>query len=281
MMESNIPPPSSSSSNTENAGDLASLEKSLLASFRTAARSVTQLYKDAQKIQRHAHQQGYEQCLQDLLDFIAAHPNVQQRDARTGSALIPADDLVDYIRTQHARLLGEAEEHLPGSNDANTLANHPPSTGTSLPSDVMIFGQSDTNLPAFTFNTPYIPSTQQQHHHHHSSSTPLSTVVPSKRRGPPSTEYGRDIDMSEFGLFSLGTGHHGWMNTQNNNTHTSGQGMMPGVATTTSSNTGLFGIQAPTTTQNTLQHQNYMMSPMVKRVRFKRRDNESEDAEPR
>ncbi|KAG0353459.1 hypothetical protein BGZ54_002237, partial [Gamsiella multidivaricata] len=50
----------------ESVAEESSTEQVLLASFKAAALSVTQLYKDSLKHQRAEHAKGYEAALQDL-----------------------------------------------------------------------------------------------------------------------------------------------------------------------------------------------------------------------
>ncbi|KAI8058238.1 hypothetical protein BDF22DRAFT_652345 [Syncephalis plumigaleata] len=208
--------------------ELVSLEQSLLASFRTAARSVTQLYKDAQRTQRFTYRQGYEQCLQDLLDFLASHPHVQQREAGLGAASIPADDLVNYAQAKHAELMVETEKspppslsatdiassvsgaHSTGSVQANPATANSTNNHTTLSS--MIFNGADTVAQPFQFVPPSMlplatnnnTSTNISSGHaalpaNSNNGTP-TTSVPFKRRHPPNemSFLGRDVDMSDF-----------------------------------------------------------------------------------
>ncbi|KAG0331239.1 hypothetical protein BG000_011092, partial [Podila horticola] len=75
-------------------------EQALLASFKAAALSVTQLYKDSQKHQRAEHAKGYETGLQDILSFISSHPDVlakqdqgQTEDEIRHNTAISVDDM--------------------------------------------------------------------------------------------------------------------------------------------------------------------------------------------
>ncbi|KAF9105132.1 hypothetical protein BGX29_000573 [Mortierella sp. GBA35] len=79
-------------------------EQVLLASFKAAALSVTQLYKDSLKNQRAEHAKGYEAALQDLLAFIANHPVVQEKkdhgmteDEIRQNTSLSIDDIVQFI----------------------------------------------------------------------------------------------------------------------------------------------------------------------------------------
>lgn len=71
-------------------------ETDLLHQFRHAARSVTQLYRASQTLSRASYHRGYEQALQDIIDYIGMHPRTI--DPRTSGAEIPAEDLVGWIR---------------------------------------------------------------------------------------------------------------------------------------------------------------------------------------
>ncbi|KAG9320179.1 hypothetical protein KVV02_003009 [Mortierella alpina] len=81
-----------------------SSEQVLLASFKAAALSVTQLYKDSLKHQRAEHAKGYEAALQDFLAFIANHPAVQEKkeqgqseDEIRQSTSLSVDEIVSFI----------------------------------------------------------------------------------------------------------------------------------------------------------------------------------------
>ncbi|KAG0204049.1 hypothetical protein BGX28_003890 [Mortierella sp. GBA30] len=81
-----------------------SSEQVLLASFKAAALSVTQLYKDSLKHQRAEHAKGYEAALRDFLAFIANHPAVQEKKERgqtedeiRHSTSLSVDDIVSFI----------------------------------------------------------------------------------------------------------------------------------------------------------------------------------------
>ncbi|KAF9539700.1 hypothetical protein EC957_005118 [Mortierella hygrophila] len=79
-------------------------EQVLMASFKAAALSVTQLYKDSLKNQRAEHAKGYEAALQDLLAFITTHPVVQEKkdlgmseDEIRQTTSLSIDDVVRFI----------------------------------------------------------------------------------------------------------------------------------------------------------------------------------------
>ncbi|KAG0316393.1 hypothetical protein BGZ97_006936 [Linnemannia gamsii] len=84
-------------------------EQVLLASFKAAALSVTQLYKDSLKNQRAEHAKGYEAALQDLLAFITTHPVVQEKkdlgmteDEIRQTTSLSIDDVVRFISSARA-----------------------------------------------------------------------------------------------------------------------------------------------------------------------------------
>ncbi|KAF9925441.1 hypothetical protein FBU30_004774 [Linnemannia zychae] len=84
-------------------------EQVLMASFKAAALSVTQLYKDSLKNQRAEHIKGYEAALQDLLSFIATHPVVQEKkelgmteDEIRQNTSLSIDDIVRFISNARA-----------------------------------------------------------------------------------------------------------------------------------------------------------------------------------
>ncbi|KAI9237749.1 hypothetical protein MVEG_11626 [Podila verticillata NRRL 6337] len=85
-------------------------EQALLASFKAAALSVTQLYKDSQKHQRAEHAKGYEAGLQDILSFISSHPDVlakqdqgQTEDEIRHNTTISVDDMVTFASSARWR----------------------------------------------------------------------------------------------------------------------------------------------------------------------------------
>ncbi|KAG0221659.1 hypothetical protein BGW41_006629 [Actinomortierella wolfii] len=85
-------------------------EQALLASFKAAAQSVTQLYKDSLKFSRTEHAKGYQAALQDLLTFISTHPAVQEKkhqgqteDEIRQNTSLSVDDIVGFIREAEAR----------------------------------------------------------------------------------------------------------------------------------------------------------------------------------
>ncbi|KAF9948211.1 hypothetical protein BGZ70_002313 [Mortierella alpina] len=101
-----------------------SSEQVLLASFKAAALSVTQLYKDSLKHQRAEHAKGYEAALQDFLAFIANHPAVQEKkeqgqseDEIRQSTSLSVDEIVSFIsnaRSMNCSAAGnEALQHQP------------------------------------------------------------------------------------------------------------------------------------------------------------------------
>ncbi|KAG0074382.1 hypothetical protein BGZ90_010812 [Linnemannia elongata] len=84
-------------------------EQVLLASFKAAALSVTQLYKDSLKNQRAEHAKGYEAALQDLLAFMTTHPVVQEKkdlgmseDEIRQTTSLSIDDVVRFIANARA-----------------------------------------------------------------------------------------------------------------------------------------------------------------------------------
>ncbi|KAF9122953.1 hypothetical protein BGW39_009387 [Mortierella sp. 14UC] len=84
-------------------------EQVLLSSFKAAALSVTQLYKDSLKLQRAEHAKGYEAALQDLLAFISTHPVVQEKkdlgmteDEIRQNTSLSIDDIVRFISNARA-----------------------------------------------------------------------------------------------------------------------------------------------------------------------------------
>ncbi|KAG0331430.1 hypothetical protein BG000_010923 [Podila horticola] len=86
-----------------------STEQVLLASFKAAALSVTQLYKDSLKHQRAEQAKGYEAALQDFLAFISNHPLVQEKksqglseDEIRQTTSLTIDDIVSFIRNAHS-----------------------------------------------------------------------------------------------------------------------------------------------------------------------------------
>lgn len=107
-------------------------EQALLASFKAAALSVTQLYKDSQKHQRAEYAKGYETGLQDILSFISSHPDVlakqdqgQTEDEIRHNTTISVDDMVTFASSARWR----NQQQQPGrTNDVggNQDATHHP-----------------------------------------------------------------------------------------------------------------------------------------------------------
>ncbi|KAI8918521.1 hypothetical protein DFJ77DRAFT_298225 [Powellomyces hirtus] len=69
-------------------------DPALLDAFKTAAQTVTQLYRESIKQQRRGFQAGYDQCLQDLWHFVAA----QRGQGRENLVLT---DLISYFAAKH------------------------------------------------------------------------------------------------------------------------------------------------------------------------------------
>ncbi|KAI1314775.1 hypothetical protein EDD11_001703 [Mortierella claussenii] len=98
-----------------------STEQVLLASFKAAALSVTQLYKDSLKHQKAEHAKGYEAALQDFLAFIANHPAVQEKKAQGQTAdeirvttSLSVEDIVTYLtnaRSMNCAAAGNEVQH--------------------------------------------------------------------------------------------------------------------------------------------------------------------------
>ncbi|KAG0284576.1 hypothetical protein BGZ96_011064 [Linnemannia gamsii] len=98
-------------------------EQVLLASFKAAALSVTQLYKDSLKNQRAEHAKGYEAALQDLLAFITTHPVVQEKkelgmteDEIRQTTNLSIDDVVRFISNARAMNCNSAAGGVTGND---------------------------------------------------------------------------------------------------------------------------------------------------------------------
>ena len=79
-------------------------EQALLSSFKAAAHSVAQLYKDARKHQRAEQAKGYDAALQDFMTFISNHPAIQEKKLRGHSeddirrnTSLSVDDIVTFV----------------------------------------------------------------------------------------------------------------------------------------------------------------------------------------
>ncbi|KAK3826392.1 MAG: hypothetical protein J3R72DRAFT_426454 [Linnemannia gamsii] len=104
-------------------------EQVLLSSFKAAALSVTQLYKDSLKFQRAEHAKGYEAALQDLLAFISTHPVVQEKkdlgmteDEIRQTTSLSIDD-VDFNMAA-SRMMAGANHNNSNINNINNPANN-------------------------------------------------------------------------------------------------------------------------------------------------------------
>ncbi|KAG0335792.1 hypothetical protein BG004_008314, partial [Podila humilis] len=102
-------------------------EQVLLASFKSAALSVTQLYKDSLKHQRTEHIKGYEAALQDFLAFISNHPLVQEKKSvgQTENEIrqttsLTVDDIVSFIQNAQSLNCSTVAAVAGGSNCGET-----------------------------------------------------------------------------------------------------------------------------------------------------------------
>ncbi|RUS23563.1 hypothetical protein BC938DRAFT_474952 [Jimgerdemannia flammicorona] len=138
-----------------------SSEHALMASFKAAAFSVTQLYKDSLRQNRRAYAAGYEQCLQDLYGFLTSHPATL---VSSDQSAIPVQDLLNFARSKNAQLQSEA--HKNNDQDVSSApqpaAGPPPSAVQTLP------GMSPPQRPA--------PQQQQQQQHQPSHKPPTPTT---------------------------------------------------------------------------------------------------------
>ncbi|CAG8807473.1 6068_t:CDS:1 [Gigaspora margarita] len=100
-------------------------EKALMASFRIAAESVAQLYKTSLNHTKR-YDNGYEQCLRDLFEFVSSHPNVQQRQQTSSGdgrdAFISVDELYNFIqsKTEHLKSMNRRAR-----DDATNVRHQP------------------------------------------------------------------------------------------------------------------------------------------------------------
>ncbi|KAG9284252.1 hypothetical protein G9A89_002062 [Geosiphon pyriformis] len=96
-------------------------EESLMASFRSAAQAVTELYTKGQNQKRQAYHNGYQKCLEDLMSFLHTHHSVQQQRSQNGghsqqalvNANISAAELCSWAQSKHneAQAAGTSSRH--------------------------------------------------------------------------------------------------------------------------------------------------------------------------
>ncbi|RKP11854.1 hypothetical protein BJ684DRAFT_17599 [Piptocephalis cylindrospora] len=134
----------SGSGNPQSATPVLDPTTALQHTFRNAARTVTQLYKESLVHSENAYARGYEQCLQDLLDAMPHFSpfSIPGSSASSGSSnasgerMIAAEELLGYIRSKHDSL-----QRRDGSFTAHTKA---------------LFGDAEFT---FTPPTPQMPPT--------------------------------------------------------------------------------------------------------------------------
>ncbi|CAG8645527.1 11592_t:CDS:1 [Funneliformis mosseae] len=149
-------------------------EAALMASFRVAAESVTQLYKTSLNQKTKYHDAGYGQCLQDLMGFISSHPSVQRQTTGDGrDAFISVQDLCIFINSKteqlksvsrrcrdegmNARLQTQQSQHhhhqqfLPEQTSTFQTSNVQICPTSNIPSAVAVF---ENTYEAFNFSLP-------------------------------------------------------------------------------------------------------------------------------
>ncbi|KAI8817761.1 uncharacterized protein EV422DRAFT_539858 [Fimicolochytrium jonesii] len=89
-------------------------DPALLQSFKAAAQTVTHLYRESIKLQRRGYLAGYDQCLQDLWQFVSA-----QRSAAGGAKEnLTVTDLVSFFSAKHEALRNAIELSSSADGDA-------------------------------------------------------------------------------------------------------------------------------------------------------------------
>ncbi|KAI9014684.1 hypothetical protein BC832DRAFT_546150 [Gaertneriomyces semiglobifer] len=162
-------------------------DPALLDSFKAAAASVTQLYRESVKTQRRAYQQGYSQCLQDLWQFVGAQRG-QQRDGvaitelvsffarkyeqlqSASTANVEADNGQMQVRREEAQPKDEphrtlAEQHQPPEN-VITSAQPPSSNFTFTPPTPVAYAGYPQNPPPTSLGTTpsaWVPAVHEMH----------------------------------------------------------------------------------------------------------------------
>lgn len=153
----------------------------LLQQFKTAALSVTNLYKNAVDAESHARQAGYQEAIEDLLHFLdrenlgltdgegwrvrqwatersdgLAHPNSDDDDTERTRSATPAAPRRGPADSEDSRQ--ESKSTSPHRED-QAAAQQPPSTAATHSSDAATFDRP----PVFTFSAgPTFPQVHEQ-----------------------------------------------------------------------------------------------------------------------
>lgn len=177
----------------------------LLQAFKTAALSVTNLYKDAVSGQNQARQAGYQDALDDLLNFLDKE-NLGLDDGEGWQVRQWATERLDKANVSPAASdsddeRGDIEKRARSSSpvlarkpSVDTLRGHSPVRGPS---------------PSRTGSAPPLSSTASEHVLEPSTSTPqhsesVTTSVPFTFTAAPNIPVPQDIDMQASDSFPTG-----------------------------------------------------------------------------
>ncbi|KAJ3010382.1 hypothetical protein HKX48_007436 [Thoreauomyces humboldtii] len=130
--------PSSSGNSAFQPGET---DPALLDAFKTAAHTVTQLYRESTKQQRRGYEAGYGQCLQDLWQFVSA-----QR--AQGRETLVLGELVSFFAAKHEAL-----------RSSSSLAENAPPMNPDATASAQ---EQRQNIPIPTGQTPGQQALQQQ-----------------------------------------------------------------------------------------------------------------------
>ncbi|KAI9092413.1 hypothetical protein DFS34DRAFT_633464, partial [Phlyctochytrium arcticum] len=147
-------------------------DPTLMASFKAAAFSVTQLYKESVKQERRAFRSGYDQCLQDLWQFISAN----RGNSRDGAVAL--NDLVGFLSRKHEQLK-DMDATEAGALGASNVGRRDGPPGDNISQQQEQQQQQHHQNP--------LPDQQEQHHqqsqqslqqqrHHHEMDIPTATA---------------------------------------------------------------------------------------------------------
>ncbi|KAI9506858.1 hypothetical protein GGI26_005126 [Coemansia sp. RSA 1358] len=135
-----------STSSHHNADGKFAYDKDLAALFRATAANVTQLYKEASEIGNNAFKAGYEQCYNDICEFIASEQQdvgIQSADARR----VLMERLMDFARLK--RLAQRQATAGAASPSGSTCFGYP----STRPASAADYSQSHVEQSRHTIGT--------------------------------------------------------------------------------------------------------------------------------
>ncbi|KAI8325353.1 hypothetical protein GQ54DRAFT_295587 [Martensiomyces pterosporus] len=117
--------PSSPNAYTTQGGESKpTYDKELATLFRATAANVTQLYKEASEIGQTAYRAGYEQCYNDIWEFIvAAQGEHALSSSSEGQQQLTAQQLIEFARLK--RIAPKAMHFATNAGRPSSLSGHP------------------------------------------------------------------------------------------------------------------------------------------------------------